>query len=777
MRVFCLLFATAIASNALAQHVIWEQEGPVFGTDTGFPGRFDAGEDVNGDGVGDVVAGSPPFGVGSEFKGKVFVYSGVDGSLIHEVVGGWEQAAIGGTTLLTGDLDGDGLSEFSTASYLGYTFVYSGADASVLHRLVPAETWWFQRWEPKATLHVDGDGVPDLVLGCWSCEPDVTGYALYGAGAVAAVSGADGSVFWTYPGGAGLDRLGWSAANVGDVDGDGVDDLLVGAPGFGGFDDEVYYKHDSFALLLSGADGHRLARIDHDPLWQPEYVNFRFGWTVDAGDLDLDGVPELLVSDGWHLEAASVYSGVDGALLHQTEGGDGQVVRSVGDVDGDGFADYLGCYYKNLDEAGCYGPSGHGCGTCTVYSGEDHAEILIVRRGDSKFFGSYAAAAGDVDGDGFPDVAISEDFWLPAGGTDFLGRLSMMSLIPKGVKTLGEGCAGYQGLVPRIGVRGSPMLGDELTVFVSQAAPGVPAVLGLGTAELLPPLDLTSLGLPGCLQHVDVTAVFTSTTKADPPVPGRAAVGPFLMPDDASLLGTSVFAQWWVDGSGGFPASVTRALRFDPFAPHELPGEPTAEAGARRLVLAGISPASVQAFGATPVTLTGSGFLGVTELHVGGTTLVPPFEVSVVDDGTLTFQAPQPAALGTVEITVASAAGESNALELTYLATAPPNLVGTGLALTGQTLFWNFGSLPDHAWFLLAQVDDPTTIPFGGFEVLGAPPAMLSTGTLNAAGIGSATFLVPPGLAGSSVHSQLVVLDGALAFVAASNVQVATILF
>src|SRR5262245_8384224 len=381
MRYVLYVTALLLGSLASSQHVIWEVEGPAPSSATsssGFPGWFDAGEDVDGDGIGDVVAGSPAFGIGSEFKGKVFVYSGLDGSAIHEVVGGWEQAAIGGRTLLTGDLDGDGLSEFATAPYQSDTFVFSGADASVLHQIPPPAPWWYQRWNPLAVLHVDGDGVPDLALGCPECEPDVVGFPLYGAGAVAAVSGADGSVFWTYPGSGWLDRLGWSVANAGDIDGDGVGDLLAGAPGFEDVDEPIQ-KHDSYADLISGASGQRLARIEHVPPWQPDTINLRFGWAVDAGDLDQDVASELLIGEDKHVKHASVYFGADGTLLHQTSGDDGRVARFLGDVDGDGFGDYLGCYH--LDTTYCLSPDGDilgGCGTCTVFSGEDHASLLIV---------------------------------------------------------------------------------------------------------------------------------------------------------------------------------------------------------------------------------------------------------------------------------------------------------------------------------------------------------------------------------------------------------------
>ncbi|MCI0545531.1 MAG: hypothetical protein L0Z49_13990, partial [Actinobacteria bacterium] len=359
------------------------------------------------------MAGAPGFGFGSDFFGKVFVYSGVDGSVIHEVQGSLAGSPVGFATLLTGDLDGDGLSEFSTGSSYGPTFVYSGTDAHLVYSIPPPEGWATATWDPLAVLHVDADGIPDLALGSWWADPEIGGTPISGAGAVAAVSGADGSAFWTTPGAASYDRLGWSLANVGDVDQDGVDDLIAGAPGFiMGFEFLGSEAHQSYALVLSGATGAQLHRLQHDPPWVWPHTNHAFGWTVSGGDLDHDGTSELIVGHpiyygdmGTTPRNLTVYAGPDGSLLHDSQNDDGSTVRVLGDVDGDGFDDILGCHVSN----DCHGPKGEcaGCGSCLVYSGEDYSEILQFCRDKSSpasAFGSYTAAAGDVDGDDFPDV-------------------------------------------------------------------------------------------------------------------------------------------------------------------------------------------------------------------------------------------------------------------------------------------------------------------------------------------------------------------------------------
>jgi hypothetical protein len=565
MRSKMIIVALAfLGSTTAAQHVIWEVEGPLPSSTTNstfFPGRFHAGEDVNGDGVPDVIAGAPF--VDSLFKGRLFVYSGADGSKLHEISGQWKDAAFGATTFLPGDLNGDGHSEFASPMTFKSVFVYSGADGSLLYRIHPPAPWSFEFWDPLAILQADGDGIPDLVLGCATCDPGPLGFGVYGAGAVAVVSGADGSVIWTHPGRSWYDRLGWSAANVGDVDGDGVDDLLAGAPGMVKLEEYVQV-HDSYALLLSGATGDLIARIEHVPPWQEGTVNLRFGWSVAGGDFDLDGVSELVVGQSWHQDwlgpaGVSVYDAASGALIHQSADDDGATVRNLGDADGDGFEDYLACYDKT---ALWVDGKLVGAGKCYVTSGEDHQRILELVRVGAGTFGDYAELLGDVDGDGFPDVAISDQHWWP--GPKFRGRITVMSLVPEGVVVLGGGCPGYEGEVPRMGVRGSPVLGRELSIFLSKAAPGVSAMLGLGFAELVPPLDLGAFGLPGCTLATAVQATFARTTQALAPVPGRAAVR-LLLPDDAALVGVPFFAQWWVDGGPGFSDSLTRALRFEPF--------------------------------------------------------------------------------------------------------------------------------------------------------------------------------------------------------------------
>ncbi|MEM7305352.1 MAG: IPT/TIG domain-containing protein [Planctomycetota bacterium] len=191
-------------------------------------------------------------------------------------------------------------------------------------------------------------------------------------------------------------------------------------------------------------------------------------------------------------------------------------------------------------------------------------------------------------------------------------------------------------------------------------------------------------------------------------------------------------------------------------------------------VLSGLSPMTVPAFASGQVTLTGSGFGGTSAVHVGGTTLT---SFTVVDDSTLTFSAPTPTALGPVSVTVEKAVGMSNAVTLTYVETDPALLSATAASLTGLTVAWNFGAGADDLWFLFVSVNDNSTLPFGGFDLL-ANGVFLSSGTLSAVGVGNEAIIVPGGLAGAAVYSQVVTLDGgSFGLEAATNIGTTSILF
>jgi hypothetical protein len=148
-----------------------------------------------------------------------------------------------------------------------------------------------------------------------------------------------------------------------------------------------------------------------------------------------------------------------------------------------------------------------------------------------------------------------------------LNAARVWSGAPDGVTALGLGCPARNGTIPRIGAGPLPPVSNRVSIHVSRVPAGAPAGLVLGTSSTswngLPlPLDLTFLGMPGCLLRVAPDHVHCATTQG---IPGRGhATFEAVVPNESAVRGTTLFAQWLVltdpDTEPSF--AVTRALEL-----------------------------------------------------------------------------------------------------------------------------------------------------------------------------------------------------------------------
>jgi hypothetical protein len=180
------------------------------------------------------------------------------------------------------------------------------------------------------------------------------------------------------------DQFGWIARNIGDVDGDGVPDIVTSAPTSSKAGDKagrIYVYSTKSGRLLWTADGH---------------AGDELGTGVEAaGDTNGDGILDVIASapGGGY---AKVYSGRDGRVLlalRAENSGDefGRHAAGVGFVNHDGFADVIvGAPSNNA--------AGQKAGRAYVYSGKDGAVLLMLsgeRAGDA--FGSAVAGFADKE--------------------------------------------------------------------------------------------------------------------------------------------------------------------------------------------------------------------------------------------------------------------------------------------------------------------------------------------------------------------------------------------
>ena len=200
------------------------------------------------------------------------------------------------------------------------------------------------------------------------------------------------------------DELGRQFDLVGDIDGDGVVDLVIGLPG-----DDTVAPDAGRVCVRSGRDGELLFEFFGD------HAGDGLGMTVsDAGDVNADGVPDILAgspNDEDGLGAVFVISGSDAAQLQVHRGlvrdeGYAYAIDAVGDFDGDGHGDYLvGVPFRTNDNSADTSPDGR----VFVYSGATGDRVYDLGSPLSRRvrFGAYVSRVGDVDGDGLDDLYAS----------------------------------------------------------------------------------------------------------------------------------------------------------------------------------------------------------------------------------------------------------------------------------------------------------------------------------------------------------------------------------
>jgi hypothetical protein len=389
--------------------------------------------DVDGDGFGDVIVGA--FGAdpgGLSDAGSAFVFSGDAGGLLWQFGGLATDDYLGYSVSGAGDVDGDGFDDLVVGAFgasprgqywAGAAYVYSGSTGSLLWQFDGQATGDQLGRSVSGAGDVDGDGVSDVIVGAYLADPA----GRSDAGSAFVYSGSSGLLLWQFDGQAAGDQLGRSVSGAGDVDGDGFDDLIVGAIGAspGGM------SWAGSANVYSGASG--------SLIWQfhGQAADDFFGRRVsDAGDVDRDGRADVIVgavgtSPGGVFWAGSafVFSGASGNLIWQFDGqssGDwlGSSVSGAGDVDGDGFDDLI-IGAENADPGGLMD-----AGSTYVYSGASGNLICQFdgqAAGDR--LGSSVASAGDINGDGLQDLIVGAELADPGGLVD-AGIVSVFCLDP-----------------------------------------------------------------------------------------------------------------------------------------------------------------------------------------------------------------------------------------------------------------------------------------------------------------------------------------------------------
>jgi hypothetical protein len=406
-----------------------------------------------------------------------------------------------------GDFDADGIEDVVVGApggdamgvpFTGNAYILSGSSWSMLHVIDGLDPEGFFGYSCDGLGDLDGDGIPELVFGApWGMDQQNlnsgVAYVYFGA------SGSLQPVFGPNQDGA---EFGFSVANVGDHDGDGINDFAVGAPG------ETVANEPGVGVvyLFSGATRNLIRRIPGP------FTAFgrtpEFGFEVaKAGDVDNDGRDDLLVGCPGHNSgnridngAAFVYSGRTGGLVLALDGDAafdmaGETVVGGFDWDADGFAD-VAFGAPGVDDLGAMFGNGNNVGSVTIHSGGAGATITSIK-GDAEGGAAGGGDGGDVsigdmNGDGKPDVVVGQGGVtgaLRAPGDPNVGMISVYSGLDESLVYRRMGAASGDYLGAAVAVVGD-LDGDGIADLASGAPFADPQNLqdaGVATAEVFDP--------------------------------------------------------------------------------------------------------------------------------------------------------------------------------------------------------------------------------------------------------------------------------------------------
>ncbi|MBL0108772.1 MAG: FG-GAP repeat protein [Ignavibacteria bacterium] len=378
---------------------------------TNFGNSVSNAGDVNGDGYSDIIAGEK--NAYNSATGRAYIYFGgtaMNNSADQILTGEASSNYFGASVSDAGDMNGDGYSDVITGAY-GFNSNTGNMDNIADVSLAgEASGNRFGNSVSKAG-DVNGDGYSDVIIGAWGySSAKGRAYLFYGGTSM------NNTADIILTGVNTNDYFGAGVSGAGDVNGDGFSDVIVGSEGFSSSTGRAYIFYGG-AVMNNSAD----VTMNGDSA-----QNFFGGSVSSAGDVNGDGYSDVIVgAHGYRANTGKAYVYFGGEIMNSTsdviftgESADdnfGWSVSTAGDVNGDGFSDVIAGAHR----------AASGSGRAYIFYGGLVMNIYpdVVLTGELPLtytYGISVSNAGDINRDGYSDVIVGASNYNTNTGQAFI---------------------------------------------------------------------------------------------------------------------------------------------------------------------------------------------------------------------------------------------------------------------------------------------------------------------------------------------------------------------
>ena len=545
--------------------------------------------DQNADGFKDLLVGAPGF---NQLRGAVYCLSGAYLATGTGTQTLWSVAPpanpgdlFGFVIAEIGDATGDGIGDYligqpgydlASSNDIGAVWLLSGSNSHLLVSLIIGAASSFDPGAGSvfgsaiaACGDVNGDGISEVVIGA---PGSTSSYmrVVDGSALTTTASSLAGAMFTSF-GAGGNSGLGTAIVSGFDLDGDGFQEFAYSSPGFDG---------------PSGADQGAIDIREASPGFPPVgyYLSTipseRLGQALDAAhDYDGDGVVDIVAGapnhpDGQGNEAGRVVVLSGGSLLGQTihtfnfnglnfsDPHHGAAVCASRDLNGDGVGEIV----VGAPDYSTIFPTNTIRGYVSVFSGATGTRLVGIQGGASEQLGdAVTGAIADLDGDGFREFVVAGAL-SNANGTDS-GVVKCYRLFPVAPAIYCTGKINSLGCTPDMAFSGSASKTSGAPFLVTASN-----FISQKTGLLFWGHQPTSVAFQGGFKCVAGPSLRTAVQNSGGSASGADCTGTYSFNFNALIAsntvptlvaGAEVFAQYWArDPASPSTTSLSNALRF-----------------------------------------------------------------------------------------------------------------------------------------------------------------------------------------------------------------------